>query len=917
MPEMLAVGLEAAAALLALSAALALAGYAPVRWLAPAALRPYAWLILPAVGAAVLILGSYYLNLLVDMRVASALLLGAGTAATAWTIARKGWGLPRPTRSQWVVIASAAALLIVAFLPHLHGRSPAMLGLNTDEDLYVPLAELLKLDTVFMRDAALGPFQDEFRSLTNHSRGWGFPYLLSLTSIISNEPAFHAYVPTLYLLLALSVGTVFVFGRTALGVSERTAALGAVLYALHGLPLWFSGMGFGPHTVSFLLMPLAVTTGVLAIREGGARRLVFAAIASAALLVSYFWAISAVYLVVSVALAATLVLWGGGRRGRLVNLLALGVGIAVLGAPGLTWLLLWVLPQLTSITRDLNAQFGNAWGDIEYARVELAFGLAPYRLAADAGPLGAGPAEAARRVGDVLFWPVLGLALVGVATLRGNRVVAIPIALAYGAFMWWVTAVAAYPYGHFKNLSYVAYLAVMLVASGISNVYHAQFALWSKTWTARLSGSLSALRPGLRAAGVAAAVLVGLALTYNTYQTVWWYWSGVGWNVPRRIAHDARAVAERVPPGSRVYFGADLDYPVPLQRVVLREHVLAFHTPEHHRERWGARARTVWIGLLPGRDVYGFGATLAFPHEEHYPDEAYDFLVLATRDDARTYGLVDGDAVYRSPYWTVYRVVDHERLTANAIADANGGRLTVPATQALRFGLREGKLALGADATDLDAPLLLGAVTAGPAGLELRADGATETLKLEPGLTWITVGPATGSAVEVRRESLESTVQLVAARRLPQSDPTATQLEHVVRNLLSVDVYIDADVIHATLISVNPSGAGPAIGQTYHEIGTRGFWPSGALVAHPAQRIEIVYNPQTRELRERVNEGAELASLARPADSVGLRRLDARMSHGYIKDFGARLVTYQLIDGEIVSALPFRRAHVFDLDSDS
>ena len=137
MPEMLAVALEAAAVLLAFGAALAVAGYGLTRLLAPEPLRAYALMLMPAVGASALIVGSYFLNLFVNLVVALGLMLTAAVALDIWLIARRGWWLPRPTRPQWVVLGFAAVLLIVAFLPHLHGRSLAMLGLNIDEELYV------------------------------------------------------------------------------------------------------------------------------------------------------------------------------------------------------------------------------------------------------------------------------------------------------------------------------------------------------------------------------------------------------------------------------------------------------------------------------------------------------------------------------------------------------------------------------------------------------------------------------------------------------------------------------------------------------------------------------------------------------------------------------------------------------------
>ncbi len=558
MPDALAVLFEAVGTILALSASLVVAGYGLTRALVPAALAPHATLLVPAVGAAVLVVGSYFLNIVASMTVATAVLLAATGAFDLWVIRWQGWRMPRLTGSQVVVLAAALALLVVAFLPHLQARSLALLGLNIDEDLYVPLAEFLRADTVSLDNAAVGPFRDEFQGVRNHSRGWGFPYLLTIASVVAKAPAFHAYVPTLYLLLALSVPAVFVFGATALGVSERTAALGAVLYALHGLPLWFAGMGFGPHVVSVLLFPIAIATGVVAIRDGGGRAIALAALTSAALLISYFWAISAVYVIVAGVLAVVLVVGGSGRLLRLRRTAVLMLGIATGAVPGLYWLIRWAAPLLTDIASDLDGEFGNAWGDTMQARIELAFGMAPYRLVGDIGPLGPETVNGIQAVKDGLFWPVLALVVVGLITLRGNRPVAWAMAAAYAGFMAWVAIGAQYQYGHFKNLSYVAYFVAMLTASGIGNVFHAEFALWNSDAATRMTRWLRPVRPGLIAASVAATAAVTVALAHNTFQSVSWYWPGVGWQVDRRVAHDARAMAALVPHGSRVFFAHDL-----------------------------------------------------------------------------------------------------------------------------------------------------------------------------------------------------------------------------------------------------------------------------------------------------------------------------------------------------------------------
>ncbi|MDE2918256.1 MAG: hypothetical protein OXR64_00240 [Chloroflexota bacterium] len=917
MPEMLAVGLEAATVVLAMSAACLVVGYGLTRLVAPPELRATGFLLVPLMGAAALIVGAYALNLLVDLRITTAVLLGAGTALSAWTVRRDGWWLPRPTKPQAITLVAGALLLVTAFLPHLHGRSGAMLGLNIDEDLYVPLAEALKWNTVFMHGLTEGPFQEEFQSLRNHSRGWGFPYLLSIGSILSNAPAFHAYAPLLYLLLAASVPAVYIFARAGLQMSERPSGLAATLYAIHGLPLWFAGMGFGPHTVAFALFPLAAATGIVALRRGDARALALAALISAALLVSYFWAISAVYLAVAVTLVAVLVVTAGRRRTTLRRAVALGAGTAVLGAPGIVWLLVWALPQLVDIAGDLNGQFGNAWGDRQFANVELAFGLEAYRLIPRDGPLesllGTGGTDALEAVLGALFWPALALALLGALTVRGNQRVTLALAAGFAGFMLWVAAGAGYHYGHFKNLSYVAFLVTVLLASGIANIYHGEFKLWNDAATRRLEARLAPYEPALSRVAVTILAILSVAMIYNTYLSVWWNWQGVGWNVERRIAHDARAVADEVPPGSRVYFGPHLTYPVPDARRRLSDHVLGFHFPRHQTSTWAGRTRSVWMGLLVGRELRGFVSALAFSHDQ-LTDPDSDYLVLNSTDDPRIHGLLASDAIHITPYWTIYQDALKRRLTANDLGNALGS-LDIPSDGGLQLGLRNDRLATGAQLQPASQPILFGVVAATHGVITV----SSAEVAVDRGLTWITAPPITGSVLEISAVGRRFRPQIVAARLTPEAAEAFVTTEHVTRHVVSVDVRANNGVVSGVIITTNPTGTGGNVGLAYQESprndapASHGFWQSAAHITAPAQRIEFHYDPTARTLTETVDGRSYPLQVARQTEPTGDYRLSLPLSRGQIDDLSFPLMDYSLREGALTAAQSLRQTYVFDM----
>jgi hypothetical protein len=917
MPEFLAVGLEMAAVILSLGTTFVLAGYGLTRILAPPSLRAQAVLVIPLTGLASLIIGTYLLNLVVDVRVSTAVLLLAATGLAAWTVRRDGWWWPKPTTGQTIVLIMGALLLSAALLPHLHSRSPSMLSLNIDEDLYVPLAEALKSNTMFMHGLKDGPFQTEFQGIGNRSRGWGFPYLLAIGSIIANVPTFHTYAPVLYLLLAFSVPSLFVFVRAGLGLSERTALLAAFLYTVHGLPLWFAEMGFGPHTVSFALFPIAAATGTIAIQSGGRRTIGLASVTSAALLVSYFWAISAVYVAVAIVLAASFLLVGPNRINILKRSGALVVGIAALGAPGISWLLIWAVPQIISITSNLHGRFGNAWNDTTFANIELAFGLEPYRLIPRDGPLesllGSNATATLSTILSSLFWPSLAVAVIGLFTLRGNRQVAIAIAVGFAGFMWWVAVIAGYQYGHLKNLSYVAFLVVALMASGLSNLYRARFNLWNDESSKRLTRWLTPAQPSLQKITVGMTLILSFALIHNTYLSVWWNWQGVGWNFERRVAHDARAVAQLVPEGSRVAFAHALTYPVPEARQRISNHELGFHFPKHQTTSWTSRTRSVWIGQLVGRSITGNARSLAFPFEDLLNND-YDFIVLNTDDDPRTSGLLANDAVYSTPYWTIYRDPVTRRLRSRDLLRSLGS-LELSADTPIQLGIHEGKLAAGPHVDPANTPIVFGLVSAKKGVIW----AGPHEVAIGKGMTWITTSATTDTPLEIQPVGGDFRPLLIAAALVPDDVGIAISSHQTNKQLIAVTVSIQKNNIIGSVITNNPSETGRNAGLSYNEepldgsSPSHGFWPSAALVSAATQRIDFAYDPLTRTLAETVNGQTRPLLHARDSEVTGRFRLWLKISRGFINDLDIPLIDYTLTKGQISNAQPFPRTYVFTL----
>ena len=577
----------------------------------------------------------------------------------------------------------------------------------------------------------------------------------------------------------------------------------------------------------------------------------------------------------------------------------------------MVWLFVWALPKLANITGDLNGQFGNAWGDTRFANVELAFGLEAYRLIPRNGPLesllGAGGTGALEAVLGALFWPALALALLGAVTVRGDQRVTLALAAAFAGFMLWVAKGAGYHYGHLKNLSYVTFLVVVLLASGIANVYHGEFKLWSQASTRRLEAWLVPLEPALSRVAVAVLTVLSLALIYNTYLSVWWNWQGVGWNVERRIAHDARAVADQVPLGSRVYFAPGLSYPVPEARRRTGDHVLAFHYPKHQSESWARRTTSVWAGLLVGRTLGGLASSPAYPFER-LDDSGYDYLVLNSTDDPRTYGLLQSDAIHTTPYWTIFQDAPGQRLTGNELGQALGS-LDIPADGSVRLGVRDGHLATGVDLQPANQPILFGIVS--PTRGVIKA-GPTE-VTVNPGLTWITTPPIPGSVLEVSATGLEFRAHIVAARLQPSASgqPITNRAHRAPRCLGRRSCARRCNWRHAhhdepdrhrrerrNGLRGNPRNDAPP---------SHGYWQSAAHITWPAQRIDFRYDPRNRTLTESVDGRLYPPMTARDASPVGDYRLRLLLSRGLVDDLSILLMDYRMQDGEVGAAQPFAR----------
>ena len=687
-PEIFACGLKVAIVLLVF---LTFLGYGPARVLMSGPWSPYRVIGAPFVGWILAVPISYLLNAtLLGMNQIFWVLVALGAIGNIAAFAWRG-RVANIRQNRLVIVAAAfgAGLFLVALVPHANDSSLGLIALNVDEELYWPYAEHIKYFPATMDGAGHSPFTDLFLAPDFQSRGQGFVYLLSLASIVSFTPTFLAYMPLVYLLLALSVVSTYLFARVGLNLGGRTSALASGLYAINGLPLWFGGMGFGPHMVALALLPMALAALIVAINQGRTGPVLFAGFVGAVLLTSYFWAISAVFLVAATFLTVGLIALRPDRVLRLRRLLGVAVVAVGAGSVGIFWLLRWAAPRLSSITGNLDGSFGNAWGDLTFPPFQLAPGILTYHMVFDRSGVMAAVPDAIWSLLDALEGPVwlalLLMAVVAILKMRGHRLAAALLAAGFALFMFWVLQIAAYQYGHFKNLSYVSFFADTLIAAGLVTAWDAgrirfgglvSGAAWRKWW-----------RGGVR--GFAAVILVAfVALTLrNSLHTFRWYWLGFSWNMPHQVVEDVRRVANLILWGASVAVSVDADYPLSPESVKYRPITLAFHYEAAAAKRWSGRLKALLAAELPGRDLFLPDGTTAFAADPGLIPENPDFLVIGRDEDPRLHGLIEAENLTPGAVIGLYRFPDAQVMAGEELIAAAGVAGTLLPGRPLSIGV--------------------------------------------------------------------------------------------------------------------------------------------------------------------------------------------------------------------------------------
>ncbi len=905
--EILFSGLKIAAFLLAF---LTFLGYGISRFLMSGPWAPYRLIGAPFVGWILAVSVSYLLNAtLLGMNQIFWVLVGVGVAGNVAALARRERiAAVRQDRRVLFAVAMGIGLLLVALVPHANDSSLGLISLNVDEELYWPYAEHIKYFPASMEGAGHSPFSNLFEAPDFRSRGQGFVYLLSLASLVSFTPTFLAYMPLVYLLLGLSVVSTFLFARVGLNLGRGTSAVAAGLYAVNGLPLWFAGMGFGPHMVALALLPLALAGMIVAIDRGRAGPIGFAGLTGAVLLTSYFWAISAVFLVSASILAVGLIAFRPDRIRRVRRLLTVAALALATGAVGFFWLMRWALPQLGSITGNLDSSFGNAWGDLTFPPFQLAPGIQTYHMVFDRSGVMAAIPDAAWGLLDALEQPVwiVFLMLIAVALLkmRGYRLAATMLVLGFGLFMFWVYRVAGYQYGHFKNLSYVSFFADTLMAAGLMTLWVAGRARF-----AGLVGSAALQRwwgRGLRTFA-AATLLALLALSArNSLHTFRWYWLGFSWNMPHQAVDDVRRVADLVPLGASVAVSAEAEYPVLSETIKYRPITLAFHYESTAIKRWSGRLKALLAAELPGRDLFLPDGTTAFAADPELTPANPDFMVLGRDEDPHLHGLVEADNLTPEAVIGLYRFPAEKVLTRDQIMAATGTNGALLPDRPLVIGVGADDLSFDLaqpDSTAVPAlrQVLLGIVNVATdlVVVEIGSNGGSDSSALSPGLNWIvTDAIPTGSNLMLATAEAGAVVPVVA-RLLDPELGTAAGVTTDPRTVVWARAEVVGRSIRVDLTITQPEEAGRNVGVSYHEDATRGFWVSGLTLPLGSREVRLEYFVDERRLEETIHGTPARSGVAREADGTGRREFELVFAHRDEIDQRVVLFAYQVSDGQL------------------
>ena len=791
---------HAARAILGLAVPSLWIGWAVGWLLLPSRWKSYELLLMPLVGIAVLVPASYFLNYLVDMRMATVILMLAAAPPALLRLRRRPSTHISPPETV-IPIVAALGLLLLAIVPHLVQGSLAMLSRNFDEETYYYLARYLQS---FPAGAAmLGPASPVLAQGTDYFRaeGWGYQYLLALASAASGVNTLEAYLPTSYLLLAFGVPAWYLFFREVLLLPRRWSAVGVVLYSAHGLSLWFASYGYARQTAWIALTPMVVASIFMVLKIGGLKPTLLAGLSIASLVAME----SRVGITEMVMIATGLAVYWlliERRPGFILRLGGVAIVAATAAAPALWYFARFYLVSGggVSILKAGPERMAN-WGPQMqgFPPIQVALGLEPEAIVKIAEPIPLlswlDPLNLAMSASSGYFaYPLLLLAALGAYFIGRKNPLA--VALTAGFFVWMgvTRVVLQFPYGYFKLFGVVGPL---MLGFAIVGAFH----LRDLPAARRVFMLPSWMRGRWLVLG---CLLLAIFFVRNTAYSFLFSARGWGLSIPPALMERISSL-EDTEPGARVYVTSNARYPVPEDRYLIRkDHHEAMQSKEEASMAWSTRIHAMAWTSLVGREIYGVFKTFYWQWSRVLPDDGYDYYLLYSDEDPRCRGLDrsdiitegDGIALYRAP--TNARTSAEQILAGRGTLRLDGGNPLVVSASVDGFSF--GESPVGASVSG-QGRVRLGLLALKEMTVDVRAGSLNRRLALDPGLSWYTT-PTLSLPATIRVDAAEGELLRVVALR--SLSPGAEDMDRSGDSIVSSEIVADGGGVNVDLWLSNP-----------------------------------------------------------------------------------------------------------------
>ncbi|HEX9016149.1 MAG TPA: hypothetical protein VF960_09160, partial [Chloroflexota bacterium] len=359
---------------------------------------------------------------------------------------------------------------------------------------------------------------------------------------------------------------------------------------------------------------------------------------------------------------------------------------------------------------------------------------------------------------DTLAWILLAAALFGLVRASRQRPIVLAIAVGTALSLGFNRIVLNYPYGWVKLMPISAPLVYALAVGSASDFVRLARGLWGR-WAVRL-------------VVVAVAALFSatcLLLAFSSYEAIWSNGAGWGQSVPSSLPMSLRDLRQVIPPGSKLFVSGHFDYPVPEDRLHVRQHMLGMRSDAEERLFWGRRVRSIAMSeLLPVNSYAWLNDALIFSqYRRLLDDESYDYYLLAAGNDPRLEGLDSGDAVWSDSGLSLYSAKGVVRKSpwlimkergSLAVSDQNPLLLSASQTEIRTV---EGALASTEKGVGR---IRLGILSFSQSEVVVSSPGFSKKLVVDAGLTWYsTPGLALPSSLTV---TSQQPVGLVSVRLL-------------------------------------------------------------------------------------------------------------------------------------------------------